>query len=82
MFPAKTPAIVHLTRGSQVFSRRVDSAFGDPANPMSRYDLQAKFRTLAGPVLGEVRTEALIACMNRADAVATTSMRDVVSPLY
>lgn len=61
LFPRLAPAVVNVVVGTDVLSLRIEAAFGDPTNPMSRADLDGKFQTLAGPVLGPERTGALIA---------------------
>lgn len=59
-YPGKRAARVTITlRDGQVLERYQPTRKGDPDAPLSDADLSAKFRELAGPVIGE-RTERLL----------------------
>jgi 2-methylcitrate dehydratase PrpD len=45
-FPARVPARVSVRAGGSEFSASVDVPRGDPANPLSRAEIEAKFRAL------------------------------------
>jgi 2-methylcitrate dehydratase PrpD len=66
--PALDVAAAHLTvrlADGRVLEERVAAARGTPANPLSREDLEGKFRRLAGVVLSAPRVEALLATLRR-----------------
>jgi 2-methylcitrate dehydratase PrpD len=66
VYPMRFPGFVEVClRDGRVFSRRTDAPRGSPQNPMSRLDLQAKFRVLAGTYLGEDVTEAIIRTVDK-----------------
>ncbi|MDA0923062.1 MAG: MmgE/PrpD family protein [Proteobacteria bacterium] len=81
LFPTHTPARVIVRAGGQRLERTIESAFGDPGNPMHRDDLRAKFRTLAGPVLPDARSEAIIAAMMLEASPAGQPMRALLGPV-
>ena len=58
MWPEAYPfRIVVTTRSGQTHVREIFYAKGHPKNLMSDQEIEAKFRKLAGPVLGEARTD-------------------------
>lgn len=59
MFPTKAPATVEVEAQGSAFSAHVDAAFGDPSNPMSRADLQAKFNVLTRGLITPARARRL-----------------------
>lgn len=62
-YPGKRAARVTITlRNGTVLERYQPTRKGDPDAPLSDADLSAKFRELAGPVIGD-RTEALLAAL-------------------
>ena len=64
MTPENFPARVTLdTRDGRHFELDMPAQRGGPGNPMSAADHRSKFRSNARPVLGEERTEELLAAM-------------------
>lgn len=61
-FPAKAPAevIVETKAGTSFRSGRIEALWEPPATLPSDADLEAKFRWLAAPVIGEGRVENLV----------------------
>ncbi len=59
LFPRLAPSIVEVVSNGRPIAKRVDSAFGDPANPMDRSHLVAKFHRLFDPVLGHERAASI-----------------------
>ena len=56
-----TTAFVTLVlRDGRILERNVPHALGSLQRPMSDADLEAKFRVLTAPVLGEAQTEKLV----------------------
>ena len=70
-YPAKRPARVFITANGREFSEAVAQPYGEPDNPMSDDDLDAKFRRLVTPILGTQRTDAIAAASWALDDVAT-----------
>lgn len=73
LFPRLAGAIVEVETARQTFESRVEAAFGDPTNRMSRADLSAKFHKLTDPVIGATRAGAIadvLAAMRNHDAGA------------
>ena len=62
-YPAMRPARVTVRAAGRDRVLRIDQPYGEPSNPMSDADLEAKLFTLAGPVVGEQR------CRQIAEAV-------------
>lgn len=58
-FPRMRPARVTIRSGSEEHVVRVDQPYGEPSNPVSDEDVEAKLRMLAGPVLGAERCDRL-----------------------
>ncbi len=64
-FPASQPSRVTITlRNGRTLSAQVDYPKGDPRNPMTGAEIEAKFRSLAEPVLGTTRVARLLALLN------------------
>lgn len=60
-YPRSRAAQVTVTLASgAVYEARVEQPLGEPDNPLSDEAIEAKFRNLATPVLGEERVEAAI----------------------
>jgi 2-methylcitrate dehydratase len=61
LYPATTPGVttIHLKDG-RVLSKRIDHPPGHPANPLSREELERKFRALAGPYITKDRAGEII----------------------
>lgn len=59
-FPAMRPARVTLVGSGGERQLRIDQPLGEPGNPVSDADLEAKLERLAGPVVGPGRTKRII----------------------
>lgn len=62
--PAMTAAgrrgcVLTVTSGDHVWRHQVDTVPGDPATPMDRTEIQAKFEAYAAPVLGTRHAQAI-----------------------
>jgi 2-methylcitrate dehydratase PrpD len=66
-FPAEAGARVDLTTDRGRFQRTVRHPLGDPANPMGRVRLMAKFRRLAGGVLAPAHQDRLLTVLTTLD---------------
>lgn len=66
-FPAEAGARVVLTTDRGRFRRTVRHPLGDPANPMGRVRLVAKFRRLAAGVLAPAHQDRLLAVLTTLD---------------
>ena len=80
MFPVHAPAIVSLLHNGSTYTQRIDAAFGEPSNPMSRQDIFDKFARLAGPALGAGQLAALAGVLASDPAAAEVRLRDLLSP--
>ena len=80
MFPVYAPAIITLRHSGITHMRRVESPFGEPANPMSRQDILIKFFRLGEPSLGKARIEAMGSAL-AAETSSIQPVRDLLSPL-
>jgi 2-methylcitrate dehydratase PrpD len=68
-------------RGGRQVHIRVDHAVGSLERPMSDADLEAKFHSLADPVIGKAKAEALIAaCWNVASARDVSAIVNAARP--
>ncbi|MFQ5896187.1 MAG: MmgE/PrpD family protein [Nitrospinota bacterium] len=68
--PENQPALVEVeTTSGEVFSREVRYARGDPRDPMSEEEVEAKFRALASEVLSAERQDELLASARRLEEV-------------
>jgi 2-methylcitrate dehydratase PrpD len=65
----QTRVTIRLTNG-RILEKRIEHAIGSLERPMSDADLEAKFRGLARPILGEERTDRLIGLCWDADGLA------------
>lgn len=74
-FPARAAAITRVTHKGGVAECRIDAPFGDPANPMDRQDLQAKFRRLTRDALDQEHREAIVTLMEEASQLPAVSAR-------
>ena len=60
-YPRERAAEVEITlRSGEVLRHRVAHPLGEPENPLSDADIEAKFRALATPVLGAERVDAAL----------------------
>jgi 2-methylcitrate dehydratase PrpD len=59
-YPRKRPARVFIRANGREFVEEVPQPYGEPDNPMSDDDLDAKFRRLTGPVVGEERADRIV----------------------
>ena len=66
VYPERWPAVAEVTtRAGQTHAARIDFPRGDPKNPMTREELEAKFHNLATPALDETqRRKTIDACLN------------------
>ncbi len=66
VYPERWPAIAEITtKAGQTHAARIDFPRGDPKNPMSREELEAKFNNLATPALEvEQRRRTIDACLH------------------
>ena len=80
-YPRLRPAkVTVVTTGGQSFRRRVDEAYGSPANPMDDEALGAKYLDLVGGVLGPERAEETLALLWRLEELASvTALGDALS---
>lgn len=77
MFPAAVPGRVRVTTSSGVFERTVLMPKGEPANPMSWEDIDAKFQSIAAGRVGASVAEGIrsaIIALRTGDITALTSM--------
>lgn len=80
-FPARAAAITRVTHKGGLVERRIDAPFGDPANPMDRRDLQAKFRRLTRDTLDQDRRDAIVTLMEDANRLTAVSARQAFALL-
>lgn len=59
LYPPLRPVHVRVEARGEVFERYVDTPYGEPGNPMSSFDLEAKFRSLTTPVIGAEQSDGL-----------------------
>ena len=59
MFPGAVPGSVRLTTAAGTFERTVLMPKGEPANPMSLDEIEAKFIAVATPRVGRPTTDAI-----------------------
>jgi len=59
-FPAMRPARVTIRTADDERVLRIDQPYGEPANPVSDDDLEAKLHRLAGPVVGEAACRRIV----------------------
>jgi len=65
VYPKARPADLEIrTKSGQVYRKRVDYPKGDPNNPMSDEEVQAKFRRLAKPLMREKQIQSIIDTVN------------------
>ena len=78
LFPRLAPSIVEVVSSGRAVASRVDAAFGDPANPMGRSDLVAKFHRLADPVLGRERAASIARALSELRQRPASELADLV----
>jgi 2-methylcitrate dehydratase PrpD len=78
LFPRKASAIVNVTASGRTLTKEVVDAWGDPANPMSRSDLQDKFRILAGGQLHAETVNRIILQLSQSKDGRNIAARDVI----
>jgi len=66
-FPARTPARVTIDYGEGPQTRTVDYPLGDTANPMSRAQIEAKFRQLSKEVMDTAAQDKLLTAVDTLD---------------
>lgn len=80
MFPVFAPAIVSVLHNGRTYTQRVDAAFGEPSNPMSRQDIFDKFVRLAEPSFGRQRLAALAEALASDSSEPDVRLRSLLSP--
>lgn len=60
MFPNRVPARVEVLAQNRIYSSTILMPKGEPSNPMTRDDLEAKFRSLAHPLIGRARAAEIL----------------------
>ncbi len=74
VFPALQRVVVRIaTADGREFTRQLDYPKGDPRNPLSDAEIEAKFRALAGDVLDRARQDAVIAAVRSLESMASVS---------
>ncbi|MCR9135693.1 MAG: MmgE/PrpD family protein [Alphaproteobacteria bacterium] len=74
-FPARAAAVTRVRYEGGYTEKRVDAPFGDPTNPMSRGDLQSKFRRLTRHTMDQRRQDEIITLMEHLHQLPSTSAR-------
>lgn len=70
LHPHALPAHLDIrTKKGERFSQRVDHPKGDPLNPLTDEEIEAKFRSLASPLMGEHRITRIIQMANDIEEV-------------
>jgi len=73
LYPPARPADLQIrTRDGNVYQKRVDYPKGDPHNPMSDEEVNAKFRKLALPLMSEARVKSIIDCVANVEHLSDT----------
>ena len=83
-FPGETPAHVTLRTTKGTFGRLVEHPRGEPANPLSRAEIEAKFRKLSGIVCNAQRQDWILTAigdLRRAGADSLLAALSGASPL-
>ena len=78
LFPAKAPAVVTVSIDGREHSARVDDAFGDPANPMLRSDLQSKFMNVTDGVLS-AEAQEMVSMMLETPEFSVAELIDAIT---
>jgi 2-methylcitrate dehydratase PrpD len=71
--PEKSFARIVLKAKGKVYERQTEYAKGDPQNPMTQEELEAKFSNMAKPVIGDKQTERIIDTVNRLEELGDLS---------
>jgi 2-methylcitrate dehydratase len=72
-YPPARPADLQVrTRDGKIYQKRVDYPKGDPHNPMSDEEVEAKFRKLARPLMSEARVKSIIDCVDNVEHLTDT----------
>ena len=75
-FPKYWPGRVTVKSGSEIYSEEVIIPKGETGNPMRPDEVQAKFLSLAAPVIGEQKANLVV------EEVESLDARDSLVPLY
>jgi len=79
MFPAKQPSRVRIrARDGRVVEEYLEYPKGDPREPMSAEDLDAKFNALAAPVLDEAGRARVRAAVHDCDKLSAREFMDAL----
>lgn len=74
LFPGLRASVVEITtKGGRRLVHRQDYAKGEPENPVSSQELEAKFQGLASGTLSEQRRTQIVALLNRLESVGDTA---------
>jgi len=82
MFPKKAPSDVTIKTTEGTYETRIIDAHGDPLNPMSRSDLQDKFRIFADDIITPDLAERIIAVFDSDRAMYERAIPEVLDFLY
>jgi 2-methylcitrate dehydratase PrpD len=67
--PKRFSEVTITLKDGRRFDRRVDRAKGQPQNPLTLHELEVKFRDCAALVLPPARSDAVLATVQKLDAV-------------
>ena len=67
-FPALWPAKVEVTSGGRTFSRELLRPVWDSCDELGWEEIEAKFKRIAGPIVGRVQTERIIEAIHSMDS--------------
>lgn len=82
MFPKKAPSDVTIKTTEGTYEIRIIDAHGDPLNPMSRSDLQDKFRIFADDIITPDLAERIIAVFDSDRVMYERALPEVLDFLY
>jgi 2-methylcitrate dehydratase len=70
LYPPARPACLEIrSKKGPSFRARVDYPKGDPQNPMTDEEVQAKFRKLANRLMGKCQIDRIIEVVNRIEKI-------------
>lgn len=75
LYPRLWPAVVRVeTRGGQVVEQRVETAMGDPSHPLTRTEVEAKFRGAAARAWGPGQQDQVLKAVAGLDGAGDVSV--------
>jgi hypothetical protein len=82
MTPAKRPARITVrTRSGRTFANEVEGSSGGPDAPLSVATIQAKFKSLADPLIGPQKAAAVIEMVDRfEDLTDIRTLTEILMP--